>query len=256
MLELNANRDGAHVINYIQATNYAIHRLRELPLCNRLIRETQAVLMEGFRGQEKSPGKFRITQNLIGGEGVSLKKARFIPPHPEDMGVAMFHLEKYLNAPDTLDVLVCSALIHYQLETIHPFLDGNGRIGRLLITLLLVEQEILTTPSLYISYFLKKNRMEYYDRLTLVRTKGDYEQWIKFFLRVVSELAQNAYENIMRLAKLHDTHVARTTPWDVQGSQRFSCSHTWSAILVLRSKGLPRLCSFPTIPSQVRSNVW
>lgn len=208
-LESNANRDVADVINYIKATDYAINRLQELPLCNRLIRETHAVLMKGVRGQEKSPGEFRTSQNWIGGEGVSLKKARFIPPHPEDMVVAMSDLEKYLHAPDTLDVLVRASLIHYQFETIHPFLDGNGRIGRLLITLFLLQQKILTTPALYISYFLKKNRMEYYDRLTLVRTKGDYEQWIKFFLRAVSESAQDAYENIMLLAKLHDAHVAR-----------------------------------------------
>lgn len=208
-VEANANRDVAHVINYIKATDYAINRLGELPLCNRLIRETHAVLMKGVRGQEKSPGEFRTSQNWIGGEGVSLKNARFIPPHPDDMVVAMSDMEKYMNAPDNLDVLVRASLIHYQFETIHPFLDGNGRIGRLLITLFLMEQKCLTTPALYISYFLKKNRMEYYDRLTLVRLKGEYEQWIKFFLSAVSESAQDAYENIMRLSKLHDAHVAR-----------------------------------------------
>jgi len=208
-VEANANRNVADVINYIKATDYAINRLQELPLCNRLIRETHAVLMKGVRGQEKSPGEFRTSQNWIGGEGVSLNKARFIPPHPDDMVVAMSDLEKYMNTPDTLDVLVKASLIHYQFETIHPFLDGNGRIGRLLITLFLLQQKILTTPALYISYFLKKNRMEYYDRLTLVRTKGEYEQWIKFFLSAVSESAQDAYENIMRLSKLHDAHVAR-----------------------------------------------
>ena len=208
-LESNANRDVADVIKYIKATDYAINRLQELPLCNRLIRETHAVLMNGVRGQEKCPGEFRTSQNWIGGEGVSLNKARFIPPHPDEMVVAMSDLEKYMNAPDTLDVLVRASLIHYQFETIHPFLDGNGRIGRLLITLFLLKQKSLTTPALYISYFLKKNRMEYYDRLTLVRTKGEYEQWIKFFLRAVSESAQDAYENIIRLAKLHDEHVAR-----------------------------------------------
>ncbi|MFA7671628.1 MAG: Fic/DOC family N-terminal domain-containing protein [Sphaerochaetaceae bacterium] len=208
-LESNANRDVADVINYIKATDFAINRLQELPLCNRVIRETHAVLMKGVRGQEKNPGDFRTSQNWIGGEGVSLKKARFVPPHPDDMIVAMSDLEQYINTYDILDVLIRASLIHYQFETIHPFLDGNGRIGRLLITLFLLEQKSLTTPALYISYFLKKNRMEYYDRLTLVRTKGDYEQWVKFFLKAVSESAQDAYENIMRLAKLHDEHVAR-----------------------------------------------
>jgi len=127
-VQLNANRDVADVINYIKATDYAIDRLQELPLCNRLIRETHAVLMEGVRGQEKSPREFRTSQNWIGGEGVSLKRARFIPPHPDDMVTAMSDLEKYMNAPDTLDVLTRTALIHYQFETIHPFMDGNGRI--------------------------------------------------------------------------------------------------------------------------------
>jgi Fic family protein len=208
-VEANANRDVADVINYIKATDYAINRLRELPLCNRLIRETHAVLMQGVRGQEKSPGEFRTSQNWIGGEGVSLNKAQFIPPHPDDMVVAMSELEKYLHTPDTFDVLIRASLIHYQFETIHPFLDGNGRIGRLLNTLFLLQQKILTTPALYISYFLKKNRTEYYDRLTLVRTKGEYEQWIKFFLMAVSESAEDAYENILRLSKLHDEHVTR-----------------------------------------------
>lgn len=209
LLALHANRDVADVINYIKAVEYAINRLQELPLCNRLIKETHAVLMAGVRNQEKSPGEFRISQNWIGGGGDSLRKARFIPPHPDDMIAAMSDLEKYIHAPDTLDALVRCALIHYQFETIHPFLDGNGRIGRLLITLVLLEQKIMTTPALYISYFLKKNRTEYYDRLMLVRSKGDYEQWIKYFLRAMSESAQDAYENIMRLAKLHDTNAAR-----------------------------------------------
>ncbi len=208
-LELNANRDVADVINYIKATDYAINRLKEFPLCSRLIRETHEVLMDGVRGQEKSHGEFRISQNWIGGEGVFLKNTRFIPPHPDDMIIAISYLEKYLNAPDTLDVLVRAALIHYQFETIHPFLDGNGRIGRLLITLFLLEQKTLTTPALYISCFLKKNRIEYYDRLTLVRNKGDYEQWIKFFLRAISESAQDAHENTIRLIKLHDDHLER-----------------------------------------------
>ncbi len=205
----NANRDVADVIQYIKATDYAIERLQNLPLCNRLIRETHAILMDGVRGQEKSPGEFRTSQNWIGGGGMSLKSARYIPPHPDDMQFLMSDLEKYMNSIDTLDVLIRAALIHYQFETIHPFLDGNGRIGRLLITLFLMEQKTLTTPALYISYFLKKNRTEYYDRLSLVRSKGDYEQWIRFFLSAVSESAQDAYNNIVLLSKLHDTYTTR-----------------------------------------------
>jgi Fic family protein len=253
-VESNANRDVADVINYIKATDYAIKRLKELPLCNRLIRETHAVLMEEVRGEEKSPGQFRISQNWIGGKGVPLKNARFIPPHPDDMVVAMSDLEKYMNAPDTLDVLVRAALIHYQFETIHPFLDGNGRIGRLLITLFLLEQKSLTTPALYISYFLKKNRMEYYDRLTLVRTKVDYEQWIKFFLKAVFESAQDAHENIVRLAKLHDKHVERIY---AVGRARFTALQLFSylernPIMEIKGTAQALQLSFNTVASAVK----
>ena len=208
MIEANTNRDVADVVNYIKAMDFAIKRLSELPLCNRLIRETHAVLMEGVRGQEKSPGEFRYSQNWIGGEGSTLQNARYIPPAPEDMKEAMSDLEKYINADDNLDNLVRAALIHYQFETIHPFLDGNGRIGRLLITLFLMEKKVLSTPALYISYFLKKNRVEYYDRMTEVRSKGDYEQWVKFFLRAIIESAEDATATVDELTSLHEKNAA------------------------------------------------
>lgn len=207
LLDANANRDVADVVNYIKATEFAIQRLQELPLCNRLIKETHAVLMEGVRGQEKSPGEFRYSQNWIGGQGSTLKNARYIPPSPDDMIEAMSDLEKYINADDDLDSLIRAALIHYQFETIHPFLDGNGRVGRLLITLFLMEKKVLTTPALYISYFLKKNRVEYYDRMTEVREKGNYEQWIKFFLQAIMESAEDATNTIDELIALHDANV-------------------------------------------------
>ena len=203
----NANRNVADVINYIKATEFAIARLKELPLCNRLIKEAHAVLMEGVRGQEKNPGEFRYSQNWIGGQGSTLKNARFIPPSPEDMITAMSDLEKYINGDDELDVLIRVALIHYQFETIHPFLDGNGRIGRLLITLYLMEKEVLTTPALYISYFLKKNRIEYYDRMSEVRRNGNYEQWIKFFLQAIYESAEDAIVTIDKLTALHERNI-------------------------------------------------
>lgn len=202
-IETNTNQNIEDVVNYIQATEYALKRLEELPLCNRLIRETHAVLMEGVKGEEKSPGEFRRSQNWIGGAGSTLNNARYIPPSPEDMPECMSDLEKYINAIDDTDPLVRAGLIHYQFETIHPFLDGNGRVGRLLITLFLLEQEVLTTPALYLSYFLKKNRLEYYDRMSEVRRKGDYEQWIKFFLQAVYESAQDASTTIRQLAELH-----------------------------------------------------
>lgn len=207
LLDENANRNVADVINYIKASEFAIKRLQELPLCNRLIKETHAVLMEGVRGQEKNPGEFRYSQNWIGGQGSTLKNARYIPPNPEDMKEAISDLEKYMNAEDSLDPLVRAALIHYQFETIHPFLDGNGRVGRLLITLFLMEKKILTAPALYISYFLKRNRIEYYDRMTEVRRKGNYEQWITFFLQAVMESAEDAVHTIDQLTALHDKNM-------------------------------------------------
>ena len=207
MIESNTNRNVADVVNYIKATEYAINRLQTLPLCNRLIRETHAVLMENVRGQEKNPGEFRHSQNWIGGMGSTLKNARYIPPNPEDMETAMFDLEKYMNSEDRLDTLIRAALIHYQFETIHPFLDGNGRVGRLLITLFLMEHKVLTTPALYISYYLKKNRVEYYDRMTEVRNKGNYEQWILFFLTALLESSQDAIDTIDKMTELHNKNV-------------------------------------------------
>lgn len=208
LIEANTNRDVADVVNYIKATEFAIKRLQTLPLCNRLIKETHAVLMAGVRGQEKSPGEFRYSQNWIGGQGSTLKNARYIPPCPEDMELAMSDLEKYMNADDELDYLLRVALIHYQFETIHPFLDGNGRVGRLLITLYLMEKKVLTHPALYISYFLKKNRIEYYDRISEVRRKGNYEQWINFFLQAIYESAQDAITAVDELTALHDKNIA------------------------------------------------
>ena len=207
LIDINANRNVADVINYIKATEYAIRGLKELPLCNRLIKETHAILTEGVRGQEKSPGEFRYSQNWIGGQGGTLKNARYIPPSPKDMLDAMSDLEKYINADDSLDVLIRAALIHYQFETIHPFLDGNGRVGRLLITLFLMEKDVLTTPALYISFFLKKNRIEYYDRMAEVRNKGSYEQWVKFFLQAINESAEDAIVTIDSLNALHAQSV-------------------------------------------------
>ena len=207
--EENTNLNVSDVVNYIRAEEYAINRLQTLPLCNRLIKETHAVLMEGVRGQEKNPGEFRYSQNWIGGQGSTLRNARYIPPNPEDMVDAMSDLEKYMNGEDSLDPLLQAALIHYQFETTHPFLDGNGRVGRLLITLFLMEKKILSAPSLYISYFLKMNRVEYYDRMTQVRKTGDYEQWVLFFLQALSDSAEDAIQTIDRLTEIHNRNVQK-----------------------------------------------
>lgn len=205
--DISANRHVADVINYIKAMDFAVKRLQQLPLCSRLLKETHAVLMQGVRGEEKYPGEFRRSQNWIGAQGSTLKTARYIPPSPEDMDEAMSSLEKYMNSDDLTDPLIKAGLIHYQFETIHPFLDGNGRIGRLLVILYMIEKKVLNTPSLYISCFLKENRTEYYDRLSEVRNKNNYEQWIKFFLKAVYESALDASDTINRLTSLHKKNL-------------------------------------------------
>ena len=202
-IDENANADVSDVVNYVRAVNYAIERMNELPLCSRLIRETHAVLMNSVRGGDKTPGEFRASQNWIGGAGSTLKNARYIPPNPQDMAECMSDLEKFMNDDDGVDPLIKAALIHYQFETIHPFLDGNGRVGRLLITLFLITQRVITSPVLYLSCFLKLNRIEYYDRMSEVRKAGNYEQWIKFFLQGIAETADDATETIDRLDELH-----------------------------------------------------
>jgi Fic family protein len=203
----NINQNVAGVVNYIKATEFALDQLKKLPLCNRLLKGCHQVLMEGVRGEEKYPGQFRRSQNWIGPQGSTLKNASYIPPSPEDMNEAMSALEKFINTDDEIDTLVKAALIHYQFETIHPFLDGNGRVGRLLILLFLLEKKYLHRPVLYISYFLKANRIEYYDRMMEIRRKGNFEQWVKFFLKAVYESAEDAIQTIDRMTALHHKNV-------------------------------------------------
>lgn len=207
-IEHNINQNITDVLNYIKAVDFATARLTELPICNRLLLETHRVLLEDVRGSEKNPGEFRRSQNWIGAQGSSLKTARYIPPNVEDMENAMSDLEKYINAVDTTDTLIRIALIHYQFETIHPFLDGNGRIGRLMINLFLSQEGLLRLPTLYISYFLKRNRIEYYDRLTDVREKGSFEGWVKFFLQGIYESAEDAIESIDKITALYEKNKA------------------------------------------------
>lgn len=207
-IEDNINQNVSDVINYIKAVDFATDRLNTLPLCNRLLLETHKILMKDVRGGEKNPGEFRRSQNWIGPSGSTLKTARYIPPSLVDMDTAMSDLEKYINDEAPTDPLIKIALIHYQFETIHPFLDGNGRIGRLMVNLFLKENDMLSFPTLYISYYLKRNRIEYYDRLTEVREKGNYEQWIKFFLQGIYESAEDSIESIDKLTELHDKNIS------------------------------------------------
>ena len=199
--------DVQEVINYIHALHYGIERIKEIPMSMRLLKELHAMLLKDVRGAEKSPGEFRRSQNWIGPAGASLNDALFVPPPPHEMIAAMSALEQYMHASSDFHPLINCALIHYQFETIHPFLDGNGRLGRLLITFYLLWKEELHAPLLYLSYYLKQHRQEYYDRLMLVREKGDYEQWITFFLKGISITAQAALHDAKRILQLKQDHI-------------------------------------------------
>lgn len=204
-IDENANLDVADVVNYVRAIDAAVELLDKLPICSRLLCQIHAILLSGTRGSEKQPGEYRHSQNWLGSASSTISTARYVPPNVEDMQEAISNLEKYINAEeDDTDVLIKAGLIHYQFETIHPFLDGNGRIGRLLTVLYLMSKGILSTPALYVSYYLKKNRIEYYDRLEAVRKSGNYEQWIKFFLRAISESAESAAATIDELSRLRE----------------------------------------------------
>jgi Fic family protein len=205
----NANKDVRDVVRYILASEYAYSRIQDLPLSNRLLKEIHKILLSEGRGEEKNPGEFRTSQNWIGPQGSSLKNATYIPPNPLDMKKALGEWENFLHEEESeLDVLVKLALIHYQIETIHPFLDGNGRVGRMLLNLCLIQEKALQTPILYLSYFLKQNRVEYYDRMMEVRKKGNYEQWVKFFLRIMIETASDGTDKIKQLNELHQRNMA------------------------------------------------
>jgi Fic family protein len=180
------------VVNYVKAMEYGIEHLSRGRANAQLFRAIHRLLIQGTRGSRKALGEFRRTQNWVGPAGASVFEAHFVPPPPEKILAAMANLEEFFNRDDQTPPLVKVALIHAQFETIHPFVDGNGRIGRLLITFFLVAHKVLTRPLLYLSYFLKKNRAEYYDLLMRVRIRGDWESWVEFFLKGVDEVSQEA----------------------------------------------------------------
>lgn len=200
------------VVNYVNALYWGLDELQRLPLSLRLIRNIHEKLLSGVRGADKKPGTFRTTQNWIGPQGCTLNTATFVPPTVSDMEQALSDLEMYIYDERPIPALIKIALIHSQFETIHPFLDGNGRMGRLLITFWLCQQQILSQPLLYLSYYFKQNRGEYYSLLMDVRTKGAYEQWIKFFLRgvaVVSDEATLTAKNIIQLKEKYSLELLR-----------------------------------------------
>jgi Fic family protein len=213
LLEVELEPDAVHqlgdvgdIVDYINAMNYGLHRLNELPLSLRLIREIHAELLRDGRGSQATPGEFRTTQNWIGPAGAPISKASFIPPPVPEMNESLGEFELYLHPNADRPPLIEAGLAHAQFETIHPFLDGNGRVGRLLITFLLVHRSALRRPLLYLSYYFKLHRAEYYDRLMAVRLRGDWEGWLQFFLRGVAETAHEATLTAERIFEMRERH--------------------------------------------------
>jgi Fic family protein len=199
-------RDVDEVVNYVAAMNHGLSRLTELPVSVRLIREIHEVLLRGVRGGRLTPGELRRSQNWIGPAGCTLSDATFVPPPPGVVAGALSDLERFLHRTDDIPQLIKIGAAQSQFETIHPFLDGNGRVGRLLITFLLCERAILHKPVLYLSHFFKQHRQEYYDNLQAVRDEGDWERWLAFFLRGVTEVSTEATETARRILALREEH--------------------------------------------------
>lgn len=206
LLDANRPRDVDEVINYINALKYGIGRLPTLPVSTRLIREIHGRLMEGVRGQERNPGEVRTSQNWIGHGGSALSNAVFVPPPPHDVDRALASLEKFIHSEERVPVLLRIGMVHAQFETIHPFLDGNGRVGRLIITLLLCAQSVLSQPVLYISHYFKAHRQAYYELLQSVRDDGNWERWLKFFLEGIRAVSDEATETARKIVTLREEH--------------------------------------------------
>ena len=202
-----AIKDISEVLNYINAINYGLDRLQQLPLSLRLIKEIHCRLLENTRGSNKNPGEFRTSQNWIGSPGCMLKDASFVPPSVHEMNKAMGDLENFLHDEQVkIPFLIRVGLAHAQFETIHPFLDGNGRMGRLLITFLLCSSGVLNRPLLYLSYYFKKHRKEYYEHLQLIRDNDLWEEWLKFFLSGVYEVSQEATNKARSIIRMREKH--------------------------------------------------
>lgn len=211
------NVDVKEVINYVDALKYGFERLNSLPLSLRLVREIHKKLLAGVRGNEKNPGEFRSSQNWVGPSGATLATAEYVPPPPHEMKNALHEFEKYLCENKKDPPLIRCALVHAQFETIHPFLDGNGRVGRLLITFMLGAENILARPLLYLSYYFKRNQSEYYDMLMAVREKGDWEGWVRFFLVGVIQTTEQAAETARAILDMREAHRKIVTSGKLKG---------------------------------------
>ena len=206
IMDPDTPQDVSEVINYVGAINLGLHLLDTLPVSTRLVKEIHQKLLENVRGQKQNPGQLRTSQNWIGPGGCQIRDATFVPPAPADMVEALSDWEKYLHESDSIPLLVKIGLAHAQFETIHPFLDGNGRVGRLLITLLLCEKQVLLKPVLYLSYYFMQNRQEYYDLLQRTRDAGDWESWIKFFVQGVDDVSRQAAQTAREIVELRERH--------------------------------------------------
>lgn len=206
------HKDVADVVNYVRAVDRGVELLKKMPLCTRLLGQVHAVLLDGVRGTEKNPGELRSSQNWIGPSGCTIATASFVPPNIEDLSNTLQDLERFINEPQVeMDPIVRAALVHYQFETAHPFLDGNGRLGRLLITLMLINDGVLHSCLFYPSFQFKKNRSEYYRQLTSVRERGTYEEWIEFFCNSLLESAKDSVGSLKNLVDLHNRSTATIT---------------------------------------------
>lgn len=206
------HKDVADVVNYVRAVDRGVELLKKMPLCTRLLRQVHAVLLDGVRGTEKNPGELRSSQNWIDPSGCTIATASFVPPNIEDLSNTLQDLERFINEPQVeMDPIVRAALVHYQFETAHPFLDGNGRLGRLLITLMLINDGVLHSCLFYPSFQFKKNRSEYYRQLTSVRERGTYEEWIEFFCNSLLESAKDSVGSLKNLVDLHNRSTATIT---------------------------------------------
>lgn len=201
-------QDIEEVVNYVKALKHGLSRLATLPLSLRLLKEIHEQLLSGVRGAERHPGEFRTSQNWIGYQGCTLDTATFVPPPVPEMLTALGDIERFLYTETQMPILLKVGLVHAQFETVHPFLDGNGRMGRLLITFILCQQHVLRRPLLYLSHFFKLNKAEYYELLQRVRDEGDWESWLKFFLRGVFEVAREATLTARNIVQLREKHRA------------------------------------------------
>jgi Fic family protein len=206
ILAADRPQDAEEVVNYVRAMNYGISRLDVYPVSVRLIREIHDKLLENVRGSHLTPGELRTSQNWIGPGGCKLNEATFVPPPPDQVAQHLSELEKFLHTDARLPLLVKIGLAHVQFETIHPFLDGNGRVGRLLISFLLCEQRVLLKPVLYLSHYFKRHRAMYYERLQAVRDDGAWEAWLAFFLEGVKEVSEQATETARQILNLREEH--------------------------------------------------